>query len=135
MLRWLKEDGLPSIYARHDRLARASRAAMEAIGCRLFARTPVASLTTVWSPENVDSDQLVKILNSKYGVTLVGGQDAVKGKIFRIAHLGYFDDLDIVLAVAAIERALADLGYQKHPFGTGVGAAMKVMADSARAAS
>jgi aspartate aminotransferase-like enzyme len=135
VLRWLKEEGLPSIHSRHDRLARASRAAMEAIGCRLYARSPVASLTTVWSPDNVDSDQLVKILKSKYGVTLVGGQDAAKGKIFRIAHLGYFDDLDIVLAVSAIERALADLGYQKHPFGTGVGAAMKVMAESSRTAS
>ncbi len=126
VLRWLKAETLPKIYARHERLAQASRAAMTALGLELFAKAPVASLTTVKSP--VDSEQLVKVLRDKYGVTLVGGQDQAKGKIFRVAHLGYFDDFDIVVAVSAIERALADLGYQRKPFGTGVGAAMDVMA-------
>ncbi len=131
VLRWMREMTLPAIYARHDRLARAARAAMEAIGCALFAKAPVVSLTTVLSPGGIDSDKLVKTLKTKYGVTLVGGQDAAKGKIFRIAHLGYFDDLDIVVAVAAIERALADHGWKQEPLGTGVGAAMKVMAEAA----
>ncbi|MHB8420781.1 MAG: pyridoxal-phosphate-dependent aminotransferase family protein [Myxococcales bacterium] len=129
VIRWLRELTLPAVYARHERLAAASRAAMVAIGCKLFAERPVVSLTTVCSPEGIDSDKLVKTLKSKYGVTLVGGQDAAKGKIFRIAHLGYFDDLDIVVAVAAIERALADLGYKAKPFGTGVGAAMAAMGE------
>lgn len=131
VLRWLRELTLPAVYARHERMARASRAAMVSIGCQLFAKHPVVSLTTVCSPEGIDSDKLVKTLKNSYGVTLVGGQDAAKGKIFRIAHLGYFDDFDIVVAVAAIERALADHGYQRHPFGTGVGTAMKVMAELA----
>lgn len=131
VIRWLRELTLPAVYERHERLARASRAAMEAIGCRLYAERPVVSLTTVWSPEGIDSDKLVKILKTKYGVTLVGGQDAAKGKIFRIAHLGYFDDLDIVVAVAAIERALADHGYKAKPLGTGVGAALQAMGTAA----
>jgi aspartate aminotransferase-like enzyme len=129
VIRWLRELTLPAVYERHERLARASRAAMTAIGCKLYAERPVVSLTTVWAPEGIDSDKLVKTLKTKYGVTLVGGQDAAKGKIFRIAHLGYFDDLDIVVAVAAIERALADLGYKAKPFGTGVGAAMAAMGE------
>jgi aspartate aminotransferase-like enzyme len=129
VLRWLREETLPRIYARHERLARSSRAAMQALGLELFADRPVASITTVKSPAGVDSEKLVKLLIEKYGVTLVGGQDAVKGKIFRIAHLGYFDDFDIVVAVAAIERGLADLGYRAKPLGTGVGAAMKTMAE------
>ncbi len=133
VFKWLRELTLPAVYERHARLAKASRAAMEAIGCKLFAERPVVSLTTVCSPEGIDSDKLVKTLKTKYGVTLVGGQDAAKGKIFRIAHLGYFDDLDIVVAVAAIERALADLGYKKFPLGTGVGAAMKAMGETAAA--
>ncbi|MHB1846926.1 MAG: pyridoxal-phosphate-dependent aminotransferase family protein [Deltaproteobacteria bacterium] len=131
VIRWLRQETLPRIYARHERLAKASRAAMEAIGCRLYAERPVVSLTTVCSPDGVDSDKLVKTLKTKYGVTLVGGQDAAKGKIFRIAHLGYFDDMDIVVAISAIERALADHGYAKQPLGTGVGAAMRVMQDLA----
>ncbi len=129
VMRWMREMTLPAIYARHERLAKASRAAMQAIGCKLYAERPVVSLTTVWSPDGIDSDKLVKTLKTKYGVTLVGGQDAAKGKIFRIAHLGYFDDLDIVVAVAAIERALADLGYKAKPLGTGVGAAMTAMGE------
>jgi len=129
VLRWLKAETLPKIYARHERLARASRAAMKALSLELFADRPVVSITTVKSPAGVDSEKLVKLLIEKYGVTLVGGQDSVKGKIFRIAHLGYFDDFDIVVAVAAIERGLADLGYKAKPFGTGVGAAMTTMAE------
>jgi aspartate aminotransferase-like enzyme len=129
VLRWLREETLPRIYARHDRLARSSRAAMQALGLELFAERPVTSITTVKAPSGVDSEKLVKLLIEKYGVTLVGGQDSVKGKIFRIAHLGYFDDFDIVVAVAAIERGLADMGYRAKPFGTGVGAAMKTMAE------
>jgi serine---pyruvate transaminase len=62
-------------------------------------------------------------------VTLVGGQDQAKGKIFRIAHLGYFDEFDIVTAVTAIERGLAELGV-KLQFGTGVGAAMQSFAET-----
>ena len=129
VLRWLRELTLPAVYARHERLARASRSAMEAIGCTLYAERPAVSLTTVCAPAGIDSDKLIKTLKTKYGVTLVGGQDAAKGKIFRIAHLGYFDDLDIVVAVAAIERALADHGFRERPFGTGVGAAMNTMAE------
>ncbi len=129
VIRWLRQETLPNIYARHERLAQASRAAMLALGLELFADRPVVSITTVRSPSGIDSEKLVKLLIEKYGVTLVGGQDSVKGKIFRIAHLGYFDDFDIVTAVAAIERGLADLGYQAKPFGTGVGAAMKTMAE------
>ena len=135
VLRWLRQETLPRIYARHERLARSSRAAMQALGLELFAERPVVSITTVKSPAGVDSEKLVKHLIEKYGVTLVGGQDAVKGKIFRIAHLGYFDDFDIVVAVAAIERGLADLGYRAKPLGTGVGAAMQTMAEFDAAAA
>lgn len=126
VLRWLRAETLPAVYARHARLARATRAAMQAIRLPLFAETPVDSITTVRSP--VDSEKLVKLLRDKYGVTLVGGQDSVKGQIFRIAHLGYFDDFDILTAIAAIERALADLGHHAYPLGTAVSAAMQSLA-------
>jgi len=126
VLRWLREETLEGTYARHDRLARATRAAMEALGLTLFAKEPAASLTTISCP--VDSEALVRLLRERYGVSVVGGQDAAKGRILRIAHLGYFDDFDIVVAVAALERGLADLGYQRVPFGTGVGAALAVFA-------
>ena len=125
VIRMLRGEGKEKIFERHDRMARAVRAAMLALGLSLFAKSPANALTTVISP--VDSDKLVKVLRDRYGITLIGGQDQAKGKIFRIAHLGWFDDSDVVVVVAAVERALADLG---HPvkLGTGVGAALEVFA-------
>jgi aspartate aminotransferase-like enzyme len=128
VLRYLKTEGKEKIFGRHEQLARAARAAMVAMGLKLYADRPVVSITTVVSP--VDSDKLVKLLRDKYQVTLVGGQDAAKGKIFRIAHLGYFDDYDIIIAVSAIERALAEMGYPVE-FGKGLGAAQAVFAGKA----
>jgi aspartate aminotransferase-like enzyme len=130
VLTWLKEDGLEKVFKRHERMSKATRAAMTALGMRLFTDSPSLALTTVLAPDGIDTDKLVKVLRDKYGVTLVGGQDQAKGKIFRIAHLGYFDEFDICTAVVAVERGLADLGA-KVEFGKGVGAAMKSFAETA----
>jgi aspartate aminotransferase-like enzyme len=129
VLTWLKEDGLEKVFKRHERMSKAARAAMTALGMKLFTDSPSLALTTVVAPDGIDTDKLVKVLRDKYGVTLVGGQDQAKGKIFRIAHLGYFDEFDICTAVVAIERGLADLGA-KIEFGKGVGAAMKSFAET-----
>ena len=122
-----KAEGLENLFARHARLASATRAAMKAIGCRLYAeKSPVNSLTAVLSPEGIDAQKVYKTLSDKYNMTTAGGQDQAKGKIFRIAHLGYFDDLDVITAVAAVEWALADQGH-KVEFGKGVAAATEVL--------
>jgi aspartate aminotransferase-like enzyme len=86
----------------------------------------VNSLTAVYAPEGVDGQKIYKILQQKYNMTIAGGQDAAKGKVFRIAHLGYFDDLDIITVVGVIELVLTELGH-KFELGSGVGAAMKVL--------
>jgi aspartate aminotransferase-like enzyme len=125
----LREEGLEKSFRRHERMSIAARAAMTAHGFKLFTDSPSFALTTVVAPEGVDTDKLVKVLRDRYGVTLVGGQDQAKGKIFRIAHLGYYDEFDICTAVVAIERGLADLGV-KLEFGKGVGAAMKAFAEN-----
>jgi aspartate aminotransferase-like enzyme len=110
-LRMLKEEGLENIFARHDKLARATRAACEAMGCKLFAPdAPSPTVTSVYGPGGLDTGKLVKQLRDKYGVSITGGQDAVKGKIFRVAHLGYFGTFDILTSVTACEMALSDLG-------------------------
>src|SRR6266568_2112558 len=119
VLRWLKEDGLEKTFKRHTRMSLAARAAVTALGMKLYTDSPSMALTTVVAPEGIDTDKLVKVLRDRYGVTLVGGQDEAKGKIFRIAHLGYFDEFDICTAITAIERALADLGV-KVELGKGV---------------
>lgn len=129
VFRMLRAEGLEKVFRRHERMSLASRAAMKALGLELYTDSPSHALTTVIAPEGVDTDKLVKVLRDKYGVTLVGGQDQAKGRIFRIAHLGYYDEFDIVTAVTAIERGLADLGV-KLEFGKGVGAAMRSFAES-----
>lgn len=123
----INEEGLDELYARHERMAKASRAAMEALGLELFAKSPAMSVTTVTAPESIGSGKIVKHLNKTYGIRLVAGQDHAKDKIFRIAHLGYFDDFDVLTAVNAIEMTLNDLGYPV-PRGKGVAAAQEILA-------
>ena len=130
-LRMIKEEGLQQCFARHARLAEATRRAFVALGCELFAPdAPSPTVTAVRGPKDVsgglDTGKLVKQLRDRYGVSIMGGQDAVKGKIFRVAHLGYFDTFDILTSVAAIEMALADLGV-KIPHGAGTAAAEAVL--------
>jgi len=126
-LRMIKEEGLAACFARHARLAEATRRAFQALGCELFApAAPSPTVTAVRGPEGLDTGKLVKQLRDHYGVSIQGGQDAVKGKIFRVAHLGYFDTFDIITSVAAVEMALADLGV-KIPHGAGTAAAQAVL--------
>jgi aspartate aminotransferase-like enzyme len=123
----LREEGLPNIFARHDRLAKATRAAVAALGLKLYPKeNPSTSLTAIEAPAGVDGQAIYKNLREKYGITGAGGQDKLKGKIFRIAHLGYADTFDVITAVAGIEMVLKGLG---HPvkLGTGVGAAQEIL--------
>jgi aspartate aminotransferase-like enzyme len=119
-----REEGLEQVFARHDRMAKAARAGMQALGLSLYSKSPSAAMTTVVAPEGVDSEKLCKHLFKQYGIKLVGGQDAAKGKIFRIAHLGYFDDFDMLVVIGAVERGLHDLGA-KVELGKGLAAAQR----------
>ena len=78
------------------------------------------------APEGVDGQKVVKVLREKHNITIAGGQDQAKGKIFRIAHFGYMDTYDIVTAVAAVELTLKELGH-KVELGRGVKAALEVL--------
>jgi aspartate aminotransferase-like enzyme len=94
---------------------------------KLFPKeSPSNALTAIEAPAGVDGQAIYKDLRVKYGITGAGGQDKLKGKIFRIAHLGYADTFDVITAVAGIEMVLKGLG---HPvkLGTGVGAAQEIL--------
>jgi aspartate aminotransferase-like enzyme len=123
-----REEGLNEVFARHERMAKAARAAMQALGLTLFSKSPSPAMTTVTAPEGIDSEKLCKHLFKQYGIKLVGGQDAAKGKIFRIAHLGYFDDFDMLVVIGAVERGLFDLGA-KIELGKGLAAAQRSFYD------
>jgi aspartate aminotransferase-like enzyme len=126
----IKREGIRNCLARHARLAQATRAGVEALGLELFAKaSPSNAVTAVTVPERVDGKALVRLIDGKYGVTFAGGQDELSGKIFRIAHLGYCDDLDIIASISALEMALSDMGYSV-PLGAGVRAAEQVLCGS-----
>lgn len=125
-LRLLLEEGLPQVFARHDRLARATRAGVRALGLELFADVPSPAVTAVKVPAGVNGPAIVKTLRAKHGITIAGGQAELKGKIFRIAHLGYAGPSDVVVALAALELTLAELGYPVK-LGDGVRAAQEVL--------
>jgi len=127
VLRMMKEEGLENVFARTDRIARATREAMKALGLALFAPdAPSNAVTAVVAPPGVDGQKVVKVLREKHNITIAGGQDQAKGKIFRIAHFGYMDTYDIVTVVAAVEITLKELGYAVE-LGRGVKAALEVL--------
>ncbi len=126
-LRMMQEEGLPAMFARHARLADATRAGVKALGLELFAKAPADSVTSVLQPASLKPDAVYKGLLNRANLTIAGGQDAVKGKIFRVAHLGYYDELDILTVLAAIEVILRQEGYDSFVPGAGVGAASAIL--------
>jgi aspartate aminotransferase-like enzyme len=127
VLRMIKEEGLEHVFARTARMAKATREAMKALGLQLFAPdSPSDAVTAVVAPQGIDGQKVVKVLREKHNITIAGGQDQAKGKIFRIAHFGYMDTYDIVTAVAAVELALKELGHPVE-LGKGVKAALEVL--------
>ncbi len=125
----MRAEGWPALYARHDRLARATRAGATALGLRLLApEAPSPAATAVLLPDGVDGGALVRYLRDRMQVTFAGGQDKLKGKIVRLSHLGYVGTFDIVTGLAALELALAHFGTPVA-FGRGVGAAEAVLAE------
>ena len=128
-LRLIRKEGLENILARHARLAKATRAAMGALGLQLYApRAYSDAVTAVLAPPGVDGQKVVKILREKHNLTIAGGQDRAKGKIFRLAHMGYIDQSDIIAGIAAVELSLKELGYQ-FELGAGIKAAIEVLSN------
>lgn len=126
-LEMMLAEGLENVYARHARLAEATRAGVTALGLRLVAPdAPSPAATGAFVPDGVDGGQLVKYLRDRMHVTFAGGQDQLKGKIVRLAHLGYAGTFDVVTGLAALELALAHFGVDVA-FGRGVGAAEAVL--------
>jgi aspartate aminotransferase-like enzyme len=127
----LEAEGLPEVYRRHDRLARAARAGAEALGLALFARaTPSPAVTAIEAPAGVDGEAIVRAYGEQQNLTIAGGQGQMKGKIFRLAHLGYVDEGDLLVGLAALERILLGLGLAVE-LGAALGAAQKVFTKDA----
>jgi aspartate aminotransferase-like enzyme len=125
-LRMIRETGIEAVWQRTSRLARATRGAAEAMGLRVFATQPSDSLTALVLPEGLDEPAFRARLRREYGIVVAGGQDQLKGRVFRINHMGYVDATDTLGAIAAVELLLSDMGH-RFPLGSGVAAAMRVL--------
>jgi aspartate aminotransferase-like enzyme len=127
-LKMMQAEGLENIFARHQRQMNATRSAMKALGLPLFAADGCSSpAITAVAPANVDAEQVRSILRKKFDIAMAGGQDHLKGKIFRVGHLGFVSDRDILTAVSSLEAALIELGAEFTP-GAGVAAAARALA-------
>jgi len=125
-LKIMKQDGLENIFARHKKMAEATRAAVKALGMKLFAPTAASDVVTAAVvPAGIDGEKLVKTMRDTYGVTIAGGQSELKGKVIRIAHMGYIEEFDIVAGISCLEKVLKLMGYN-FELGAGVKAAQEV---------
>ncbi len=120
----MQAEGLDAIFARHARHRDAAQAAMKAIGLPLYAAEGHGSpAITAVAPEGIDAEVLRKSVKEHFDILLAGGQDHLKGQVFRIGHLGFVCDRDVLTAVAAIEATLQTMGLHKTSVGAGVAAA------------
>ena len=129
-LEMMEREGLEKVYARHARMCRATRAAATALGLKLLApQSPSPAATGIYMPDGIDADQVLDYLRDKMNVTLAEGQDQLKGKVIRIAHVGYMGAFDVITAIAALEMALRKFGVEV-PFGKGVAVVEEVLMEA-----
>ena len=119
------QEQIQNVLHRHACLANATRNGIKAIGFNLFARSPANTLTSIQLPAEIDGKAFVQMMRNRHGITYAGGQSHLTGKIIRIAHLGWVTEHDVVVAISALERGLAEVGYPVPP-----GAAVAAMQET-----
>lgn len=132
-LRRIKDEGIENVWKRHKLMSDACQAGVTALGLELFSARPAEGLTAFRVPEGLKDSQIRGKLAERFGITTVGGQAKLKGKIVRIGHMGYTDELDVIAALAALEMTLAELGLDVEP-GKAVTAAQQVLIGKGAAA-
>lgn len=114
-LRMMLAEGVENVWKQSSMMSKALLQAVECLGLKSLAERPATALTAILAPAGINADDWAKLLEKKYGVKAAGGQGTLKGKIIRIAHMGYVDALDLVGIVAALEWSLLELGHKIEP--------------------
>jgi aspartate aminotransferase-like enzyme len=127
-LKQIRATEIENIWASQARNAAAARAGFQAMGLEIFAARPANGLTVAKVPEGIDGSKLLSRLEKQYGLKLAGGQDHLKGKIIRLAHMGYIDQFDVLAGLAGVELVLLEMGHPVEP-GKGLAAAQRVLAE------
>jgi aspartate aminotransferase-like enzyme len=132
-LAMMKAEGLEAIFSRHAQLSAATIAGVKALGLKLLVQTESAAspaVTAVWAPEGIDADKVRGVLSKQFDIVTAAGQDHLKGKIFRIGHLGFISPRDVLMTMATLESALNTVGYTDFTPGSAVKAAADVLANN-----
>jgi len=125
-LKMIDEEGLENVAKRHQILAEATREGVKALGLELLSENPANGVTAVKVPAGIDGQEIVRVAREEFGITIAGGQEHLKGKIFRLSHMGYVDMFDVLTGLEVTEFALKKLGYTSFEFGSSVRAAMEL---------
>jgi serine---pyruvate transaminase len=125
-LRRILDEGIENVWRRHRVMSDACQAGLQALGLELFSARPAEGLTAFRVPDGLKDADIRNMLVERFGITTIGGQDKLKGKIIRVGHMGYFDELDVVAGLAALEMVLNELGHDVQP-GCAVTAAQRVL--------
>src|SRR5437660_310887 len=128
-LKRIRAEGIETIWATQARNAAAARAGFQAMGLELFANPPNNALTVAKMPPDIDGTVLLGKLEKQYGIKLANGQDTLKGKIIRLAHMGYIDQFDVLAGLSGVELVLREMGYPVEA-GKGVAAAQRVFGEA-----
>ena len=127
-LKMMQKEGLNNIFSRHMRHQKATQAGIKAMGLKLFTKENFGSpAITAVEPENVDAENIRKLMKSDFDILLAGGQDHLKGRIFRIGHLGFVNDRDIVSVISALESTLDKMGKLNAPIGNGLAKTISIL--------
>jgi aspartate aminotransferase-like enzyme len=129
-LMMIEEEGLSLVVQRYARQSGALRAAVEAVGLEIFPELPSSALTAVRCPAELDATRVVDLAQSRHGYRFVNGQDRLKGKIFRVGHMGVHHDADVVGVAHVLECVLAELGALRCRPGEAVAAAASHLHDA-----
>ena len=130
----IQTEGIEAVWSRHSRMSQACRRGVEALGLDLYSTSPAEGMTVFRVPDGLTDAAIRSGLAERFGITVIGGQDKLKGQIIRVGHMGYTDEIDVVAALAALELVLHDLGHPVEP-GAGVAAAQRSLMDSPAATS
>lgn len=130
-LKRIRAEGIENLWARHAKLGAAARAAIKALNLNNFAERPNNAMTVITVPGGIDGNAFLGKLEKQYGYKLANGQDTLKGKIWRLSHMGYCDAFDVIGAISALELVLSEMGH-KFEVGAGVAAAQRVLAEGVK---
>ena len=127
-LTMMQKEGLNNIFARHARHQKATQEGIKAMGLNLFTNESFGSpAITAVEPENIDAETIRKLIKNDFDILLAGGQDHLKGKIFRIGHLGFVNDRDIISVISALESTLDKIGELNVPIGKGIAKTISIL--------